>query len=193
MSFWANFVAPVFISSSKLHKKNSRGSYDCVCFGVHEQVGHGTIHWTPATKWNNFFAKLLLLFSPLFQIISEKVQTYYPDIARQLTVDVPPEYRLFGIFTYGMFHLSPVELAHVDYNDYGICVVVPLGSSFTGGLLTFNYLNVQYSMQPGDMIIFRSSKLLHSVTNVISGLRQSLVLTSQKIVIDQIKRGAVPT
>lgn len=194
MSFWANFVAPVFISASQLHKKNSRGSYDCVCFGIHEQVGHGTIHWTPATKWNNFFAKTqLLLFSPLFAMVTEMVQTYYPDLAKDLIKDTPAEYRLFGLFTYGMFHLSPVELAHIDYNNHGVCVVIPLGSSYTGGMLSFNYLNVQYHMQPGDMIIFRSSKLLHSVTNVISGLRQSLVLTSQNIVIDKIKSGAVPS
>lgn len=47
-------------------------------------------------------------------------------------------------------------------------------------------------MQPGDMIIFRSAKLLHSVTKVVEGLRQSLVLTSQKYVIDKIKEGEVP-
>jgi hypothetical protein len=193
LSFWAYFVAPLFVGASKLHKTNSCGSYDCVCFGIHEQVGHKSIHWTPATKYQDCFDVFhLAWFSPLFKSIGDNIRKYYPDIGCKLTEGISPEYLLFGLFTYGMFHLSPVELAHVDFNDFGICMVIPLGSSFSGSYLCFNYLNVEYKMQPGDMIIFRSAKLLHSVTELISGLRMCLVLASQKIVIEQLQKGVIP-
>jgi hypothetical protein len=195
LSFWASFIAPLFVPHSKLSKTNSRGTYDCVCFGIHQQVGHQSIHWTRASKYENGFAlrQLLRLYGWVFDRIGEQVRKMYPTIAAQLTVRIPKEYLLFGgLFTYAMFHLTPMELEHIDYNDFGICVVVPLGSAFTGGHLRFNYLNIEYVLQPGDMIIFRSARLLHSVTQVVSGLRQSLVLTSQTSVLRKIKEGCVP-
>jgi len=121
------------------------------------------------------------------------IRELFPEAMKALTDGIPKEYLIFGdILIYSMFHLSPIEKEHVDFDDMEICVVIPFGGAFTGGYLSFRWLNIEYKLKPGDMIIFRSCKLLHSVTEVVTGLRQSLVLTSQRFVIEKIKKGECP-
>ena len=86
----------------------------------------------------------LLIFGLLFDCIAAEARRFFPLLVKEITENIPKEYLIFeGVFTYRMYHLSPIELEHIDYNDFGICVVVPLGSSFTGGNLRFNYLNIE--------------------------------------------------
>lgn len=189
---WVNQVATTYVYPSHRKKENCRGVYECICFGIHRQVGYQTIHWTKASKFPGSHESLAQ-FNPLFAKIGKVATQYFPVCVETMTKDIPPKYLLFDEkFGYGMFHITPISWEHIDFGDMGICIVLPFGESFVGGRLSFTYLNVEYNLKPGDIIIFRSCKLLHTVTEVIAGLRQSFVLTSQKYVIEKIKEGWVP-
>lgn len=70
---------------------------------------------------------------------------------------------------------------HVDYNDFreGCCCVVPFGINWTGGELVFRDLGLAFKLKPGDVIFFRSAKLVHE-NLPHSGDRRSIVLTTDE-------------
>lgn len=49
---------------------------------------------------------------------------------------------------------------------------------FTGGHVLFPTLGLEFQVQKGDVLIFRSCLLLHVVTEVLSGSRMSIVFTT---------------
>ena len=65
-----------------------------------------------------------MIFGPLFDCIAAEAHRFFSLLVKKITENIPKEYLIFGgVFTYGMYHLSPIELEHIDYNDFGICVV----------------------------------------------------------------------
>lgn len=67
-----------------------------------------------------------------------------------------------------------------------------LPSAFVGGRLKFTWLNMEFDLKLGDVLIFKSWKILHVLTEIVDGLRQSIVLTSPKCVMEKIKAGIFP-
>ena len=176
---WGVETAQYFISEAKKKKNNSRGEYSCVCFGMHEQVGHHTVHVTPASLHEQGNSGIAL-FNPLWDKIAVMLQFLFPVLSAKLLL-LPTCDRIFGLLNYGMFHLTPIQKCHIDWNDLEICVVFVLHDDFEGGHLLFRYLNLEFNLKKGDVIIFRSAKLFHELTKVI-GNRRSMVLTVQRSV-----------
>jgi len=73
-------------------------------------------------------------------------------------------------------NINCAQAQHKDELDYraGFCWVTTFGT-YTGGSLYFSELNIEFNIQPGDLIAFKSYLLRHGV-QPYNGQRHSLVL-----------------
>jgi hypothetical protein len=81
-----------------------------------------------------------------------------------------------GAWATGALNYNVLSSPHRDKKDFGLCWIIPFGDFDGGGDLLLDDLNIAFKMKPGCAVAFRSSKLLHSVTEWTSGDRFSLVL-----------------
>jgi len=78
---------------------------------------------------------------------------------------------------------------HQDWNDYKSApnAVVPYGD-YQGGDLVLSQAKCIIELRPGDALIFMGSLICHGNTKIISGIRNSVNLFTNKSNIDWIRR-----
>jgi hypothetical protein len=90
--------------------------------------------------------------------------------------------RFFIAFTTCVINIASGGEVHVDEGDgrNGFCWALAFGN-FKGGDLLWNQVNLQFEMGRGSLIGFKSDLILHSVTKVTEGVRNSLVFIIDEI------------
>lgn len=70
---------------------------------------------------------------------------------------------------------------HIDGEDWtdGCCCVIPFGEEWSGGELVFRDLGLGFALKPGDVIFFRSARLVHE-NLPFEGKRRSIVMTTDR-------------
>ena len=87
----------------------------------------------------------------------------------------------FRLFTYAAVNVTSTSKEHWDNKDYKWCCIIPLGD-FEGGAIRFPELKVDIHVKQGDLLIFKSRKLLHKALPAL-GKKSSIVLTNHRSVL----------
>lgn len=130
----------------------------------------GAIQFTKHPEVQEFFR----VIDRLFMLIDR-------DLCQLYRAVTPPEQRICG----SSFLMAVVNHGgtgpHADWMDFkeGCCCVAPFGLDWSGGELAFRHLGLAFDLQPGDVIFFRSARLIHE-NLPHSGDRRSIVLTSDE-------------
>ena len=85
---------------------------------------------------------------------------------------------LGGLFCGFVLNVNVVTGAHKDSMDTTMCCCFSLGE-WEGGHLVLDELGLVFEMQPGEIICFDSSKIVHFNMHYV-GERMSVVLQSDK-------------
>lgn len=113
---------------------------------------------------------------PLFQLLGDMFKTHFPYLYRTYLEVKLPCPRLGAWATCAInFNYGAIS-KHIDSDDYrsGLCWVTTCGN-YENGELFFPQLNMEFAIQPGDVIAFKSFELEHEVKQY-TGSRYSIVL-----------------
>ncbi|TFK60397.1 hypothetical protein BDN72DRAFT_779467 [Pluteus cervinus] len=122
------------------------------------------------------------ILSPITQFLDEQLSQLLPQEHSKLAslgetlpgAATPPAYP----FTNFVVNICASTSAHKDSNDEGLCVVIPFGD-YTGGELCLYEPGLTFPIQPGDILMFPSSKFTHFNLH-FNGFRGSFVLHTDK-------------
>jgi len=161
--------------------EDCRGKHEVAALGIHTQLGHFTIHWTPQSKTPE--AQLFLEQTGyIWTRIANTVTKDFPSFQKDMEQNIPKQFLPFGnLFSFLICNFSPIKKEHIDQNDHDLCVVLPT-SHFTGGAVYFRYLKLAIQVRVGDMLVFNSHLLWHGVLKSV-GSRRSIVLTTHNSLI----------
>jgi hypothetical protein len=122
--------------------------------------------------------KLINAIQPLTNCINQFIKNNYEDLYKELNqLSLGPFVpKSFGIFPIITINYNIISNYHWDINDEKncFCALVALGN-YEGGELCFPQLKLYISLKPGQIIIFRSSLLLHGNFKLTKGIRHSIV------------------
>lgn len=176
---WADVTAQNLGSAAV--RSDIRGTHRAFALGAWNQRGHNSVHFTPVTltedgkhaiqRYKKLWDFVVCLITPDFPLYVAKLLT------------VPRNWRLLGLWTFAMVNLDAVYKLHVDGKDCDFCVVLVMGE-FTGGHVCFPTLQLEFQVQRGDVLIFRSCLLPHVVSDVLSGVCYSVVMTTHTKVLE---------
>jgi len=113
---------------------------------------------------SDIFAKIELFLTSRFPHLAEYMSSF-------------GHKKFFGSFSTLALNMGVVTDPHRDCNDlrHGLCCIMPFGS-FKGGELFFQEMDMSFQVQSGDLILFRSSEMLHGNFDIEEGgERNSLV------------------
>ncbi|KAF0480806.1 calnexin independence factor cif1 [Gigaspora margarita] len=113
-------------------------------------------------------------------VLANIIQKHYPNWYNKLKLVQYPKKvkKLFKVFSLLNINYNATTSFHIDANDNGLCVVVPVGN-WTSGDLIFPCLNLKIKLVKGQVIMFRSDLLIHGNAPA-QGIRFSMVFFSHK-------------
>jgi hypothetical protein len=115
----------------------------------------------------------------IYGLFAEAFPSHFEQSCQVVQSITPKEFteKLIKAFTNCVLNIDMKDCpAHVDAKDSrnGYCWILAFGD-FEGGNLLWSQLNLQFRMGKGALIAFRSFDIMHSVTEVTKGIRNSLV------------------
>jgi hypothetical protein len=142
-------------------KSGKRGTHKCIFLG-HWTPRGGKYYWkvyrTPAS-YSMFSRTIAKRFAILWTFVSDMVALHFIDFAVELN-KLPKKYRMFDLFSLLIINITCGGKIHKDSKDFGYCVVFTLGD-YKDGDLIFPEVGFVAKIRPGDIAIFKSSKLKH--------------------------------
>ena len=98
-------------------------------------------------------------------------------------MEVPNKHRVIGLFEAAYVNFEDVSMLHRDSKDFRWCITIPYGD-FQQGLLDFPFLNTTVDVKRGDICLFWSKRLWHTLKKVI-GKRKVVVITNHTAVVQR--------
>ena len=145
--------------------KDKRGDYISVKFGSYiERGGSGRIIISEDNTTFDFF---ITDNHKLWQFMSSVFATFAPKESSKVK-KLPPEYRIFGNFSVGYLHFTPIYKQHRDKKDYRWCCSILFGN-FVRADLDFPYLNTKLRGCRGDLAFFWSRIVFHTLSDIYTG------------------------
>lgn len=167
--------------SSETHSK--RGHFLSLNIGLQKRRGgDNSINFSSSLQLP-FVRKFVDSNEAVWEAIAQLMQCVTKEYAQKAKQRSKTYKFLFGeIFCFAVINVTSAYGLHRDNKDNKWSCLIPLGN-FSGGLVRFPYLGLQLQTKEQDLVLLNSYNLYHEISEVTSGRRSSIVVTTHYAVL----------